>query len=826
MEFLQEATISGFISKIISDCLDISLIKIKEADKNRKLKAQSIQTRIYQVIIDAINRLTFNKYKGRDELYDSAQILLNELKNENHSRIESIRNGLKILDFNVDNNECRRFMELLLEEIGKEANFDLYKQILLAALENVARYSQSEFQQIKFLLQQINEKLERDENELGIQKTSMRQMKYSKTQNYLDKWNKNMFLNDFDEWDEKPGVNVKLSDVYLDEHLPHFIWGQNTKESTDLKEFLKKYIEKHYENKMLLILGQPGIGKSTLITWITANFTERIDDILVYQFASDLKTIDWKNTNVHLDILDVLNLSYNDLEGKTLILDGFDELGMLVDRRTILDNLYGGLIYQRNTKNFSLIITCRENYIQGFERVKCNYIHLKPWNKMQIDSFSNIFQEKTKNDLSKGTIEKLVESKEIFGIPLILYMVLSLNISIEKEGSIVDVYDKIFSLEGGIYDRCIDYKRFEDPHRISEIKSQIHQISRDIAIWMFENNPNEAYILQEEYKKICVKIAHETGQNAKNIEQDFLIGNFYKIKHCEGGEGEELYFVHRSIYEYFVMDSIYGSIENSIKNFSVPNQENLVGNISVYLKQGEITQTIGEYLQYKIIKLYLTLDAKRQDEFYTCWEQSIIKMINNGMFYYTNKKVDYYKNIINKECRCFENLLKILRLLFKTSKKNYIFEQLDRTGIEKYIKHSLIECTEGRIRYDLSKMSLTGIDLSRTDLRNVNLQEVDLSGANLSESDLSGTCLSSTKLKDADMHSTKLIETNLEGVDLRGVKIQEVDLTVANIGNAIFDEEQVEYLSEEYNLNFTNVYIKETGDILTYKDYLKYKYNC
>ena len=39
MEFLQEATISGFISKIISDCLDISLIKIKEADKNRKLKA-------------------------------------------------------------------------------------------------------------------------------------------------------------------------------------------------------------------------------------------------------------------------------------------------------------------------------------------------------------------------------------------------------------------------------------------------------------------------------------------------------------------------------------------------------------------------------------------------------------------------------------------------------------------------------------------------------------------------------------------------------------------------------------------------------------------
>lgn len=35
-----------------------------------------------------------------------------------------------------------------------------------------------------------------------------------------------MFLNDFSEWDENAGVNVKLKDVYIDEHLPHFIWGK------------------------------------------------------------------------------------------------------------------------------------------------------------------------------------------------------------------------------------------------------------------------------------------------------------------------------------------------------------------------------------------------------------------------------------------------------------------------------------------------------------------------------------------------------------------------------------------------------------------------
>ena len=67
----------------------------------------------------------------------------------------------------------------------------------------------------------------------------------------------------------------------------------------------------------------------------------------------------------------------------------------------------------------------------------------------------------------------LFKGKEVFGIPLILYMILALDISIEKEDSIVDIYDQIFSLEGGIYERCITSISYEMPHRINEIKEQI-----------------------------------------------------------------------------------------------------------------------------------------------------------------------------------------------------------------------------------------------------------------------------------------------------------------------------------------------------------------
>ncbi|GFI49133.1 hypothetical protein IMSAGC020_00329 [Lachnospiraceae bacterium] len=456
----------------------------------------------------------------------------------------------------------------------------------------------------------------------------------------------------------------------MDVHLPHYIWGDNINSKEDLKELLTEYIEKYNENKMLLILGQPGIGKSTLITWITANFNERVDDILVFQFVSDLKNVDWKRDNISESILKEIGLSHGDLNGKVLILDGYDEISIREDeRKEILDKLYWNLIKNRYINNFSLIIMCRENYIKNFKRLQCKYITLQSWNVEQIKSFCATFQGRTNKTVLENTVLNLLNNKEILGIPLITYMVLALDIPIEKEGFIVDVYDKIFSLEGGIYDRCIDYKSFAEKHRVGKIKNQIHQISREIAIWMFENKLNEAYIPVEEYKKICVNILQENEGQENDIEQDFILGIFLELKHCEGGEGEKLYFVHRSIYEYFVVETIYNAIENPMIELSDVSQEELAKNIVVSLKKGDITRTIGQYLQYKIGGIYNQLSPEKKERFYDWWELAVAKTLDN---------MDY-----RTECKCFMNILKILRLLLYWSKRKYIMENIDRKVLER-----------------------------------------------------------------------------------------------------------------------------------------------
>ncbi len=800
MVIVGDEIISGFIGEVVSRCLDFSWAKIKESVKNRKNKHQNIESQIYNVVVNVLNQITYNKFKDdQDKIYQAAEKLLIGYKDSRCDSIEVVKSGLQILGENINNDKYIKFKKLLYQELGKDDYEELYRQIrLLQQDEESSKVTRIE-KKIDKVQQSVDEakrKLDAfQENNRGEGNIQNKESVKSRTQEYADKWYDNMFLNDFDKRDKNAGINIKLRELYLEEHLPHYIWYKNDENeiSTDLKELLSEYINEKDDNKMLLILGQPGIGKSTLITWITANFRERINDILVYRFASDLGNVDWENEKISIRVLEELGLQFSDLKGKTLIIDGFDEVSIeSTRRRYILDKLYSDWIYDTTIGNFSLIITCRENYVPQFAVLKCKYIILKPWDEIQIRSFCNLFQKKTKNIVSMNMIEKLLENKEVLGIPLLLYMVLALNISIEKEGSIVDAYDKIFSLEGGIYDRCIDNREYAEPHRISEIKKQIHQISREISMWMFENEPDEAYIPHIEYEKICDSIIEDRKEAF--CKQDFVIGNYFKlIKHCEGIETGKLCFIHRTIYEYFVAETIYNSIEEALTLLSENDKKKLAKKIVDYIKIGKITNTIGEYFQRKVLKKYNRLDSEKKVLFYDWLEDVVCRMMNYGMFYYTGHKIQNYKNIIIKEAQCFENLVKVLRLVQYANRNEYILKEAGKEQLERYLwlmvswkkqqsrledinlsnmflKDVNLRGLEYKFEY-LQASNLSKANLSKAVLIEINLQETKLEGANLSEADLRRADLRKVNLQRTDLHDADLRSADLRGADLYGANL-------------------------------------------------------
>ena len=797
--------ISGFISKVVNDFVD----NRKDANNNNKLDGQGLETRIYQATIAALNEFTKRKYEKQDIVCDVAESILKGLKNSGSNYPEAVRKGLKMLMPQVTSEICEDFLRTLCDEICKEENNVLYKEIVMdlqkqidgniqeGFKENIQRHEETN-KKLDYVIEKIDRKGDSDEEKHSNSYIENRVEEYAK------KWEDNVFLNNYNEEDENFGVNIKLKDIYLEEYMPHYIWKTNTKPSDKLRRLLKKYIVDNNDKKMLLILGQPGIGKSTLITWIMANLIEKKDDIYVYQFASDLKDIDWQGDDILNNIFKTLNLN-NKQENKVLILDGFDEIHANSDRERILNQIYHNLKGMNYLNNFSLIISCRKNYIYELHMLRCDYITLQEWDEKQISSFCETYGNVSKKVISQNRINKIISNKEILGIPLILYMVLALDISIGENNSLGDIYDKIFSLDGGIYDRCINNISYGHEHWINRIKEQIHQISQRIAFWIFENNSEKAFITKDKYEWICDNVTNDKTEESEGIKRDFFIGSYFEpIKHCEGIGTDELQFVHRSIYEYFVAVFFFQSI------YKIDSKEEMAKKMGILLKNGYLSEQILEFIKYKF-------DDMQENSMFGIVKGAFQIMLRDGMAYHVGIPL---LNIINREMNIFSNMLKIVLLW------NSFLGELDEK-IVCYLRYNR------QSKLDLRGIRLKGsINLPYVYLKEANLEQayfgrkiyeiengkraeiIYLKGANLK-----GANLKKARLLWVDLEEANLEEANLEEANLLGSNLKGANLKKANLNNTIFDEKQIIWLHRKCNLINSRVYISKTKEIISYKKY-------
>lgn len=766
-------------SNAIYEFINTGKTKIKNVLSKENMKAMNISHADYVVaeITNLLSKIEINDEVLRECKYDKNHLnrfLWDTYCTLHVSYIEhgnDIKRGLyevadKILVLKLESENLEKELLIHISNSVDNVEFELEK-ILDFTKENSSKLDDINQIILDIMKMLLNQYSHSDDHDKCISLPAK-----SRTNDYAKRWNDNMFLNNFDKRDENRGVNVKLGDVYLESHLPHYTWRHNHTASDDLKSLLSECININDKKHMLLILGQPGIGKSTLITWIAANFKDAENKILVYQFASDLKDLAWYSPDKSLfgTLVNKLKLSYDDLNGRTLILDGFDEINIDHNRVKVLNRLYWEIEKERSLPNFSLIITCRENYIPHLDNVECSYITLQPWNTEQIDSFCNVFSQKAACQIKPATREMMTSNNKVFGIPLILYMALALNISFETKDSLVDVYDQIFSMDGGIYDRCINRKRYADFHRIGDIKKQLHNISERIAFWIFENNSEEASIPYEEYEKICDEISNED----KKIKQDALIANYFKlIRHCEVVTTDKLYFIHRSIYEYFVADYICMSI------LVAQSESELAGILGILLNKNRLSIQILEYLKHKIRKCELNNN-------FSTIKKTFLLMLRDGMTYYSGKQ---YKNVIDCELVVFSNMLELIHLwehnellVLNSNIRKYLYCN------EKYdFNLSKIDFSISEV--NLHEVSLKGCNLTGANFYDTNLRDTALTGANLTAACLDGLELEAkdlrnTTLRNAILRRAHLVNSDFQGADLSGANLRGADLSGANLMGA------------------------------------------
>lgn len=798
---IPEIIFSGFVSKAVNDILDISKDKIKRTVKSENTKHQNIESQIYKVILDVLNKMIRNQYEdNQDRIFDATETLLKSFKKNEGDELESIRSCLRIIGLDANETECSEFKVSLYEELVRDEYGMLFRAVLLLLLSQKNKYDNAVSIQLNQKLDEVDSKLEKIDLKLDeIQKcnsTIIVQDKDTKFQNnkkqkYIENWNSPMFLHIDNE--DNP---ITLADAFI---MPDYIlYRDGYKIDYRLDTKLSKVIHNvinYRRSTTLLIQGVPGMGKSSVVSWISNKYKEN-DNIIILRFRN------WEYKDLKCGLLEAISNTLKcekaDIENKIVVLDGFDEIKSVSNRSSLLNSFLNDILDYENLK---VIITSRFDYLE--ERDFKNVVNLKPFDIIRICKFYHIITNR-RLDGSK------IKDTSIIGIPVILYMAIMSNIDITEETTRPNLYNHIFAEKGGIFDRFSNkgggYDGGAHPLRNKENVKIYLKFLRKIAFDMFEEND-----LSIERKEDKIPKLDFQGGRISVLE--------FPVKHLFEKTELNIEFIHKSIYEYFVAEYIFKVLKKNINE----SKEDFADTLGRTFKRNRLSKEIIEYLQYKF---QTNSDLKEK---YRKIYETFQLMLQKGMTFHVKEK---YENSMDCEINIFANMLDVLHLwdninleLSNCLCKYIKYNKRDRLNL-KYIS------VEGKneveidlngvylVDADLCYSCLQGVDFCGSNLRRAKFVNAKLSRVNLSRTDLTGVKFKDVIMSEVEFGYTSLKETEFENVDFRGVDIKKMDITEVNLNGGIFNEEQIQYLKEQkFDLFGTSVNIKDSEDIISYEKY-------
>lgn len=720
------AIVGGIISKIINDLTDVSRSKIEKAIVDKKNKYKSFESQIYNIIFSVLKELYDNSYdRNSDKIYDTAEKLLKGFIEYGKEDVDAVRYALKNILSCVDDDKCIEFKRLLIHEISKEEYNELYREIRLLQEEKEYRKTDSIEQKVDHLGQKLDDIRKKDERIIKDKDNNIK-FQNNKKQDYLDNWNGRLFLH-IDN-DERP---LTLADAFI---MPRFEHKDMQKgrikfpNNDTLDEIIDKFM-KYDRSANMLISGVPGIGKTSIVSWIANEYKEN-DDIIILRFR------DWErdelDNGLFKAICDTLDCRKRDLENKIIILDGYDEIKALNNGEYLIGNFISGIL---DFKNMKAIITSRTDYITD-----CLFefsILLLPFQIDEIKKFYNIITGiEFKNDL-------VLSNLDVLGIPVILYMAIMSGVDITKEATKPELYSKIFAEKGGIFDKfSYDGDGYDYGNQIlrdsKNIKSYLGFL-QEIAFRMFDEDKLLIPRKEDEIPKL-------TFQGAEISVLEF------PIKHLFDNTISNIEFVHKSIFEYFVSEYIIKNMY-SVIDLDVSSEE-LAGFFGKKLINGKLSIEIIDYMKYKIKTGKLNKEFGRVNNAFQL-------MLQDGMTYYTRES---WKNVIKCEINIFANMLEIIHLWenkFLKYNKYYFY----------FINHK-----------ESIELNLSFIDFSGKNLENINLSNTNLSYANFKDANLKNA-----NLRGANLENAVLIGASLEGAAIDGVRMFGIKAKVKELFGAVYE---------------------------------------
>ena len=793
--------LSGLIGKVISDGIDVSREKIKKAVMDRANPHQNTESQIYSLIVEVLFQIfRGHSQKNPDRIYTGAEIMLQDFKDETIDRTDAVKNGLRCICADADNRTCAAFADMLDYTISKDCYATLYREILLITNRKIDKTAS----EIKKKIGETDERMETNFEEIRKTLNDMNQnqkavspdlFQNNKKHDYVKIWNSRLFLHQ--SRDDRP---LTLADAFImpyhSVHCNLFLQMPNDQSPLTGIPF-EKAIERFREldgSVTMLLTGVPGIGKTSVTAWLSNKYQDD-PDLIVLRFR------DWDREELTGGLLravcTTLACRPSDLNGKMLVLDGFDEMKRLDIREKILAAFFNDIC---DLHHFKCIITSRPAYIDAslFSYV----FELKSFEIYRIRAFYQKITGKTLN------IQKIdPDNLDVLGVPVILYMAIMSHIDLTERTTRPGLYSHIFAGHGGIFDR------FHYGGRAYDEGAHPLRNSRNIRIYLSFLSE----VAYKMYKTNTLLLSREACKIPELEFQDRAVEILeFPIKHLFESTESQIEFIHKSIYEYFVAEYLLKKISECIQRGQV---DALAGVLGELLKDNNLNDEIAEYLAYKI---------RRQETLPTHFAKEPIQipafsvtarylndafsvMLKNGMTYFCETKPD---NLIVRETTVFCNLMRMFehcldtkhRLQVRHSKEfsSYLSLQNIWTGNQHLMYIDFAEAKFENVslrKLTFEDVSLKGVVFHNVDLTDTRFENVDLSGASFSQSKMKHTLFEHVNFTKVDIEDcefvcgrirdatidAKMKASRLEGTIFQKNYINRINFTDSNLRNASFE---------------------------------------
>lgn len=382
---------------------------------------------------------------------------------------------------------------------------------------------------------------------------------------------------------ENSNDKVNLQNLFIMQKYAKSNGSEFVDTQIELDEEIEKFVKGPHV--AMVIEGDGGSGKSSLISWLSYHYSVR-DDVARRIFGSrqlvtvrlrDVdRTIIQKRRLISAILVYLGFKTINELvevhPNAIVVLDGYDELCMIEgisNYETMLDDLF-----RKSLPNYKFIITTRPKYID-FSSSSLNShivrIHLKHFDKEKCEEWIKKYTIDCEEHVPEEVVAYILQDSSddeffICDTPMTLYMTLAKNLSIEDLSNQWELYYKIFAqeLSETEYNKMIPNEQWNYNHPVYEYRELLYQISEEISYIMYRSGNKQLYVSEGEIEKIIKKRTNSDldKEAIKNIsERCYALCTYWKAD-ARSGFAE---FYHNNIRDFFLSEWIYRNINSLIK---------------------------------------------------------------------------------------------------------------------------------------------------------------------------------------------------------------------------------------------------------------------